>query len=80
LASIEAGTAKPAIILNHLLAQPHHPAAQGLVELGKLGKLEQSSYALQYGINMDLRRFVVPFTAFIMKGAFCLAMIPMWSG
>lgn len=48
LASIEAGTAKPAIILNHLLAQPHNPAAQGLVELGKL---EQSSYALQYGMN-----------------------------
>ena len=60
LASIEAGTAKPAIILNHLLAQPHHPAAQGLVELGKL---EQSSYALQYGMNMDLRRFVVSFTS-----------------
>lgn len=60
LASIEAGTAKPAIILNHLLAQPHHPAAQGLVELGKL---EQSSYALHYGMDMDLRRFVVPFTS-----------------
>lgn len=60
LASIEAGTAKPAIILNHLLVQPHHPAAQGLVELGKL---EQSSYALHYGMDMDLRRFVVPFTS-----------------
>ena len=60
LASIEAGTAKPAILLNHLLAQPHHPAAQGLVELGKL---EQSSYALQYGMNMDLRHFVGPFAS-----------------
>jgi len=60
LASIEAGTAKPIIILNHLLAQPHHPAAQGLEELGKL---ERSSYLLRYGMDMNLRRFVVPYTA-----------------
>lgn len=29
MASIEAGTAKPIIILNNLVAQPQHPAAQG---------------------------------------------------
>jgi TnpA family transposase len=60
LASIEAGTAKPAIILNNLAAQPQHPAAQGLDELGKL---ERSLYLLRYGRDMELRRFVVPYTS-----------------
>ncbi len=60
LASIEAGTAKPIVILNHLVSQPHHPAAQGLEELGKL---ERSLYLLRYGMEMDLRRFVVAHTS-----------------
>lgn len=60
LASIEAGTAKPLVILNHLAMQPQHPAAQGLDELGKL---DRSSYLLRYGTDMQMRRFVVPETS-----------------
>ncbi len=60
LASIEAGTAKPLTILNHLVMQPQHPAAQGLDELGKL---ERSLYLLRYGKDMELRRFVAPHTS-----------------
>lgn len=59
LSSIEAGTAKPLVILNHLVTQPQHPAAQGLEELGKL---DRSSYLLRYGKDMELRRFVGPET------------------
>lgn len=60
LASIEAGTAKPILILNHLAAQPQHPATQALEELGKL---ERSLYLLRYGRDTNLRRFVVPYTS-----------------
>lgn len=60
LASIEAGTAKPIIILNHLLSQPNHPAAKALEELGKI---ERSLYLLSYGTDLDLRRFVVRHTS-----------------
>jgi TnpA family transposase len=60
LASIEEGTAKPLVILNHLAMQPQHPAAQGLEELGKL---DRSSYLLRYGTDMQMRRFVVPETS-----------------
>ncbi|BBO80872.1 hypothetical protein DSCO28_14380 [Desulfosarcina ovata subsp. sediminis] len=60
LASIDAGTAKPIVILNHLASNPRHPAAQGLEELGKL---ERSLYLLRYGMEMDLRRFVVSHTS-----------------
>ncbi len=60
LSSIEAGTAKPLVILNHLAMQPQHPATQGLEELGKL---DRSLYLLRYGRDMDLRRFVVPHTS-----------------
>lgn len=60
LASIEAGTAKPIIILNHLLSQPNHPAAKALEELGKI---ERSVYLLNYGTDLDLRRFVVRHTS-----------------
>ena len=60
LASIEAGTGKPLIILNHLASQPQHPATQALEELGKL---ERSLYLLRYGKDLDLRRFVVPYTS-----------------
>jgi TnpA family transposase len=60
LASIEAGTAKPLIILNHLATQPQHPATQGLEELGKLNR---SSYLVRYGRDMEMRRFVVPQTS-----------------
>jgi TnpA family transposase len=60
LASIEEGTAKPLVILNHLAMQPQHPAAQGLDELGKL---DRSSYLLRYGTDMQMRRFVVPETS-----------------
>ena len=60
LASIEAGTAKPAVILNHLVMQPQHPAAQGLDELGKLNR---SLYLLRYGRDMEMRRFVAPHTS-----------------
>jgi len=60
LASIEAGTAKPLVILNHLAAQPQHPAAQGLEELGKLNR---SAYLVRYGQDMEMRRFVVPQTS-----------------
>jgi len=56
LASIEAGTAKPIIILNHLLSQPNHPATKALEELGKI---ERSLYLLNYGTDLDLRRFVI---------------------
>ena len=60
LASIEAGVAKPALILQRLAAQPKHPAARGFTELGKL---ERSLYLLRYGMDMNLRRFVVPYTS-----------------
>ncbi len=60
LASIEAGTAKPLVILNHLAAQPQHPAAQGLEEPGKLNR---SAYLVRYGRDMEMRRFVVPQTS-----------------
>jgi TnpA family transposase len=60
LSSIDAGTAKPIIILDNLVSQSNHPAAQGLEELGKL---ERSLYLMQYGMDMDLRRFVVPYTS-----------------
>ena len=60
LASIEAGTAKPIIILNHLLSQPNHPATKALEELGKI---ERSLYLLKYGTDLDLRRFVVRHTS-----------------
>ena len=60
LASIAAGTAKPDIILNHLASQPHHPATQALEELGKV---ERSIYLLRYGMDTELRRFVVPHTS-----------------
>ena len=60
LSSIEAGTAKPIIILNHLLSQPNHPAAKALEELGKI---ERSLYLLSYGTDLELRRFVVQHTS-----------------
>lgn len=60
LASIEAGTAKPIIILNHLLSQPKHPAAKALEELGKI---ERSLYLLNYGTDPQLRKFVVRHTS-----------------
>lgn len=60
LASVAAGTASPDIIFERLAAQPKHPATKGFQELGKL---ERSRYALRYGMEMDLRRFVVPHTA-----------------
>ena len=60
LASIEAGTAKPIIILNHLLSQPNHPAAKALDELGKI---ERSLYLLNYGTDPELRKFVVRHTS-----------------
>ena len=61
LASIEAGTAKPIVILNHLISQPNHPATKGLEELGKL---ERSLYLLRYGMDIDLRRFVIQHTSY----------------
>ncbi|MDY6895132.1 MAG: Tn3 family transposase, partial [Thermotogota bacterium] len=61
LASIEAGTAKPIVILNHLASQPNHPATKGLEELGKL---ERSLYLLRYGTDLELRRFVVRHTSY----------------
>jgi len=61
LASIEAGTAKPIVILNHLASQPNHPATKGLEELGKL---ERSLYLLRYGTELDLRRFVIQHTSY----------------
>ena len=61
LASIEAGTAEPIVILNHLASQPHHPASKGLEELGKL---ERSLYLLRYGTDLDLRRFVIQHTSY----------------
>ena len=60
LASIEAGTASPDLIFGRLASQPKHPATRGFQELGKL---ERSLYLLRYGMEMDLRRFVVPHTA-----------------
>lgn len=60
LVSVAAGTASPALIFERLAAQPKHPATRGFQELGKL---ERSLYALRYGMEMDLRRFVVPHTA-----------------
>lgn len=61
LASIEAGTAKPIVILNHLVSQPNHPATKGLEELGKL---ERSLYLLRYGTDLELRRFVIQHTSY----------------
>lgn len=60
LASIAAGTAAPAVIVERLARQPNHPATRGFQELGKL---QRSLYLLDYGMDMDLRRFVVPQTA-----------------
>lgn len=60
LASIAAGTAAPAVIVERLARQPNHPAARGFQELGKL---QRSIYLLDYGMDMDLRRFFVPQTA-----------------
>jgi len=60
LASIEAGTAKPALILERLVAQPKHPASIGFEELGRLMR---SLYLLRYGMDLDVRRFVVPYTS-----------------
>jgi TnpA family transposase len=60
LASIAAGTASPAVILERLARQPNHPATLGFQELGKL---QRSLYLLDYGMDMDLRGFVVPQTA-----------------
>jgi TnpA family transposase len=60
LASVAAGTASPALIFERLATQPKHPATRAFQELGKL---ERSLYALRYGMEMDLRRFVVPHTA-----------------
>ena len=56
LASIHVGTAKPLTILERL----NHPAGLGFDELGKL---ERSLYRLRYGMNMELRQFVVPYTS-----------------
>ena len=56
LASIHAGTAKPLTILERL----NHPAGLGFDELGKL---ERTLYLLRYGMDLDLRRFVVPYTS-----------------
>ncbi len=61
LASIEAGTAKPIVILNHLVSQPNHPATKGLEELGKL---DRSLYLLRYGKDLELRRFVIQHTSY----------------
>jgi TnpA family transposase len=60
LASIEAETAQPLVILNHLAKQPQHPATQGLDELGKL---DRSLYLVRFGRDMEIRRFVVPHTS-----------------
>ena len=60
VASIEAGVAKPEVILERLASQPNHPADRGFIELGKA---LQSCYALRYGMEMDLRRYVIPYTA-----------------
>jgi TnpA family transposase len=61
LASIEAGTAKPIVILNYLVSQPNHPATRGIEELGKL---ERSLYLLRYGTDLELRRFVIKHTSY----------------
>jgi hypothetical protein len=47
-------------ILQRLAAQPKHPATRGFEELGKL---QRSLYLLRYGMDMDVRRFVVPYTS-----------------
>ena len=60
LASIASGTAPPVVILERLATQPNHPATRGFQELGKL---KRSLYLLDYGMDMELRRFVVPHTA-----------------
>jgi TnpA family transposase len=60
LASIASGTAPPVVILGRLATQPNHPATRGFQELGKL---KRSLYLLDYGMDMELRRFVVPHTA-----------------
>lgn len=60
LASISAGTASPVVIFERLAAQRSHPATQGFQELGKL---ERSSYLVDYGMDLNLRGFVVPHTS-----------------
>jgi TnpA family transposase len=60
MASVEAGVAKPDIIFERLMSQPNHPADRGFVELGKA---LQSNYALRYGMEMELRRYVIPYTS-----------------
>jgi len=60
LASIDAGVAKPDVILERLAYQHNHPADRGFVELGKA---QQSIYALRYGMDLDLRRYVIPYTS-----------------
>jgi len=60
LASIEAGTAKPDFILEQMNEQAQHPATLGFQELGKL---KRSLYLLSYGMDPDLRQFVIPYAA-----------------
>jgi TnpA family transposase len=60
LASIAAGTAPPALIFERLAATAKHPATLGFEELGKL---DRSNYLLRYGMDMELRRFVIAHTA-----------------
>ncbi len=60
IASIANSEGDPSIIAEILRTQPDHPATKGFRELGKLNRTD---YMVRYGIDMDLRRFVIRHTA-----------------
>jgi TnpA family transposase len=60
LASIASGKADPSLIAEILRTQPNHPATRGFHELGKLYR---TGYMVRYGMDMNLRRFVIRHTA-----------------
>lgn len=60
IASIVEGVAPPSLIAQHLSKSPKHPATKGFNELGKILR---SSYMLQFGTDMSLRRLVMRYVA-----------------
>jgi hypothetical protein len=60
LASIASGNADPSLVTEILRTQPNHLATKGFHELGKLYRTD---YMVRYGMDINLRRFVIRHTA-----------------
>ncbi len=60
LASIMVGKAAPSLVVDHLRRNPNHPANKGFNELGKMFR---TIHMLQYGMDMELRKIVMRYTA-----------------